>query len=251
MSESNKDLDTSTTPTADERTYFSVPMSSLILGQLCERRLYVRLIKSSRYVLLVQPFTHLNESILDKLKKFDVIYSDCLSLDELFPALSQTARQVKIILDADLATFEKIAKLHVETLWIAETLNAVQTGNDIDNVVFALLRIFKACLDLPTSEMVAFAEDDDVVKTSELLKITALNTLFDLWAGTTIQSSLSQQFRNYWVYFSQSGFDPNNRVSHEDWITRLRAHTLLFSDVFDGVNIKYLQVETGGRSVSD
>lgn len=261
MSESNKALDTNTASTAgtvdesvaaqaDGRTYVHVAISSLIPGQLCERRLYVRLIKSSRYVLLVQPFTHLNESILDKLKKFDAIYSDSKSLAELFPAMSQTSRQLKIILESELATFEKIAKVRAETEWFAQALNASQTSHDINNLALALLSIFSQSVGLPTFEMVSEAEDDDVVKTSEALKLTAFNTLFELWSGTTNTACLSQQFKNYWTYFLQLPREPISSPSHEDWLRRLRDNSSLYLDVFDGVNKNYVQVEIGGSSVS-
>ena len=87
--------------------YHEVAKDSLRLGMLTDRGLFVFLPKNERYLRLVKPLQILDEQMLTKLKRFETIYSDQLSIEARYPKLPETVEAVsQLVAREDLACFE-------------------------------------------------------------------------------------------------------------------------------------------------
>lgn len=164
-----------------------IELSTLRVGMLLDRAIYVLLPKNNRHVLLVHALQPLEESQFEKLKKYGSAYTVTGDVFSGFPKLEETVKKVRELCDSRmLAPFEKNSALREETVWLRETIFGDQL--DLTPVVF----IMHLAFGVPQPETLLHISDFSVESYERSLRLAAVTALISLWLGFTDTSFIAE-----------------------------------------------------------
>lgn len=170
--------------------FFAVDISTLRVGMLAERTLYLHLKTNGRYVRFVHAFHPLEEHKLEKIKKHGDVFSDTEAVEKAFPLFATTAQRVKTLCeDPNKAPFEKNLQLHQETAWVFHSLFSVE-GN-ANQKQLPLILMNWAFGKPAESTLLSVAEESIEIYERALLH-ASLSALIAVWLGYSNYNFVSQ-----------------------------------------------------------
>lgn len=171
----------------EQKNYIPVDLSTLEVGMLLERPLYVYFSGSQKHIRLVSALQPLEERIFEKLQKVGAVFSTEPALSDRFPDLVGRGNFTRTLCDnRELAPFEKNFELRKLTSWLVPFV----FGPSVD--LHAPLFFFHRAFGAPAAETLQYVSDLSVDMCGRSLKVSTLAGVLALWLGYSDTEFLRQ-----------------------------------------------------------
>ncbi|MEW6057169.1 MAG: hypothetical protein AB1540_11200 [Bdellovibrionota bacterium] len=165
--------------------YKTVDLTTLRVGMLVDRPLYMFLPSQNKYVCMIRELHPLEERTLEKFKRLGNVYSSLGTLGERFPKLRRSAVIVNELCEStDVPSFDKNRRIRRATRWLVPHL--------FDQNSLATVLFFYRTFRIPVSETLFYVADLSIENYEKSVRLSTTAGLIALWLGYSNASFIRQ-----------------------------------------------------------